>query len=175
MSIAVERKIEKSILSYKFKANESTHPHYRDIGIQICDYSNSFWYKHKKFTLRCPKIEMISGQFIMDYCLYKGQRLLTASLHLHFLHFCPNRHTDVFKEKEMRHLVTCLTQVDVGVESQRAVLYVEGEGVDIEVTGADNFGRLSIMHPTVAIQVHVRDMRGCVFIHTARQEQAEEL
>lgn len=31
-----------------------------------------------------------------------------------------------------------LTKVEVGVEGQRAVLYVEGEGVDIEVTGADD-------------------------------------
>ncbi len=34
MSIAVERRIEKyRILSCKVKANKSTHPHYRDIGI----------------------------------------------------------------------------------------------------------------------------------------------
>ncbi len=72
-------------------------------------------------------------------------------------------------------MVTWLTQVDVGVESQSAVLYVEGEGVDIEVTGADNFDWQSIMHLTVVIQVHVWDKGGCVFIHTARQEQAEEL
>lgn len=67
-----------------------------------------------------------------------------------------------------------LTIVEVGVESHGAVLYVEGEGVDIEVTGADDSDWLSIVHPAVAVQVHIRDEGGCVFIHTARQEQAEE-
>lgn len=64
----------------------------------------------------------------------------------------------------------CLTQVEVGVERQRAVLYVEGEGVDIEVTGAENSGWFSIIHHPIAIQVHIRDNGGCVFIHTAKRE-----
>lgn len=71
--------------------------------------------------------------------------------------------------------MTCLTKVDVGVESQSAVLYVKGEGVDVQVTGADNFGRFSIVHFTIAINVQIRDMWGCVFIHTARREQVVEL
>lgn len=60
--------------------------------------------------------------------------------------------------------------MEVGVESQSAILYVEGEGVDIKVTGADDFDRFSIVYITVIIQVHVRDFWGCVLIHTARQE-----
>lgn len=79
------------------------------------------------------------------------------------------------KPEYKSNLVKCLTQVDVGVESESAVLYVEGEGVDIKVTGADNFDWLSIMHHPIAVQVHIRDRRGCVFIHTARQEHAEKL
>ena len=62
--------------------------------------------------------------------------------------------------------------MDVGVECQSAVLYVEGEVVDIEVTGADNFGRISIMHPTIAVQLQIRDRRGFVFIHAAGQEKS---
>lgn len=69
----------------------------------------------------------------------------------------------------------CLTHVEVGVESQSAILYVEGEGVDIEVTGADHFGRVSVLHPTIAVQIQVRDVRCRVFIHTAREEGAEVL
>lgn len=63
-----------------------------------------------------------------------------------------------------------LTHVDVGVKSQSAVLYIEGEGVDIEVTGADNSDWRGIMHPPVTIQVHIWNKGGCVFIHTAKQE-----
>lgn len=73
------------------------------------------------------------------------------------------------------HCVKCLTKVQVGVESQSAVLYVEGEGVDIEVTGADNFDWKSIVYHTIAIHVQIRDKGSGVFIHTARQEPAEEL
>ena len=61
--------------------------------------------------------------------------------------------------------------MEVGVESHGAVLYVEGEGVDIEVTGADDSDWLSIVYPTVVVQVHIWDKGGRVFIHTARQEQ----
>lgn len=38
-------------------------------------------------------------------------------------------------------LVLRLTIIDVGIESKSAVLYVEGEGVDIEVAGAHNLDR----------------------------------
>lgn len=74
----------------------------------------------------------------------------------------------------MRRLMKCLTKVDVGVECESAVLYIEGEGVDIEVTGADNFDWMRIVHTAIVIHVHIRDRGGRVFIHTARQEQAEE-
>lgn len=74
----------------------------------------------------------------------------------------------------MRHSAKCLTQVDVGVESKSAVLYVEGEGVNIKVTGADNSEWLSIVHNPIVIQIQIRDIGGSVLLHTARQEQAEE-
>lgn len=32
-----------------------------------------------------------------------------------------------------------LTCVEIGVETQIALLYVKGEGVDVKVTGTDNF------------------------------------
>lgn len=72
--------------------------------------------------------------------------------------------------REEGHLGMFLTHVDVGVKSQSAVLYIEGEGVDIEVTGADNSDWCGIMHPPVTIQVHIWNKGGCVFIHTAKQE-----
>ena len=75
----------------------------------------------------------------------------------------------------MRCGVNGLTNVQVGVESQSAVLYVKGEGVDVKVTGADNPERLSIVHKPIVVQVHIRDRGRCVFIHAARQEQTEEL
>lgn len=65
--------------------------------------------------------------------------------------------------------------MEVGVESHSAVLYVEGEGVDVEVTGADDFDWLRIVNLAIVIQVNVRDVGGRVFIHTTGQEQAEEL
>ena len=58
--------------------------------------------------------------------------------------------------------------MEVGVESQSAILCVKGEGVDIQITGADNSSWFSIVHHAVAIQVHIRDRWGRVFIHTAK-------
>lgn len=75
--------------------------------------------------------------------------------------------------KEIRPLVKWLTQVDVGVESHSAVLYIEGKSVDIEVTGTDHSDWWGIVHPTIAVQVHIRHKGSCVFIHTARQEQEQ--
>lgn len=119
----------------------------------------------KKCTRRCVKIEMYIET--LPHALLLTWGTSTSSLHLHFLHFSPNWH---LKKGKKRHLMKCLTQVEVGVESQRAVLYVEGEGVDIEVTGAENSGWFSIIHHPIAIQVHIRDNGGCVFIHTAKRE-----
>lgn len=119
----------------------------------------------KKCTRRCVKIEMYIET--LPHALLLTWGTSTASLHLHFLHFSPNWH---LKKGKKRHLMKCLTQVEVGVESQRAVLYVKGEGVDIEVTGAENSGWFSIIHHPIAIQVHIRDKGGCVFIHTAKGE-----
>lgn len=64
-----------------------------------------------------------------------------------------------------------LTIVEVGVESQSAVLYVEGEGVDVEVTGADNSDWFSVVHHPSAVQVDIRDFGGCVFIHAAGRRE----
>ena len=65
--------------------------------------------------------------------------------------------------------------MDVGVESKSAVLYVEGEGVDIKVTGADNFDWLRIVHDPSAIQIYIWDIRSSVLLNAARPEQTEEL
>lgn len=74
--------------------------------------------------------------------------------------------TKVFKD--LGYLVSgCLTVVEVGIESQSAVLYVEGEGVDVKVTGADDSDRFSVVHRPIAVQVHIRDLGGCVFIHAS--------
>lgn len=73
------------------------------------------------------------------------------------------------------HLVKYLTPMDVGVEGESTVLYVKWEGVDIKVTGADNFDWMSIVHPSIAVQVDIWDRGGCVFIHTARREVSKEV
>lgn len=65
----------------------------------------------------------------------------------------------------------CLTLVSVGVESQGAVLYVKGEGVDIEVAGTDHPDRKGIVQHPITVQVHVRDFRGCVFIHAVNKSR----
>lgn len=59
-----------------------------------------------------------------------------------------------------------LTMMKVGVKSQSAVLYVEGEGVDVEVAGADDSAWFRVMHQAGIIQVHIGDLWSCVFIHT---------
>lgn len=59
-----------------------------------------------------------------------------------------------------------LTMVKVGVKSQSAVLYVEGEGVDVEVAGADDSEWFCVVHQAVIMQVHIGDLRSRVFIHT---------
>lgn len=59
------------------------------------------------------------------------------------------------------------TLMKVRVEGQSAVLYVEGKGVDVEVTGADHPQRLGIVHLAVVVQVQVGDLGSCVFIHAA--------
>lgn len=56
----------------------------------------------------------------------------------------------------------------VRVKSQRAVLYVEGKRVDVKVAGADDSERFGIVHPPGVVQVQVRDLWSCIFIHTAK-------
>lgn len=55
------------------------------------------------------------------------------------------------------------------------VLYVTGEGVDIEITGTDNFDRMSIIHFTVAMQVPIGSRWCFVFLHTVRPDQMCEV
>lgn len=62
--------------------------------------------------------------------------------------------------------------MNVGVERQGAVLYVEGEGVDVQVTGADHPDWESVVQHPSAVQVHVRDYGGSVFIHAVNQSRA---
>lgn len=58
--------------------------------------------------------------------------------------------------------------MQVGVEGINAVLYVEGEGVDIEVTGTNNSDRYSEIHLTITGQVQIGNRRCLVFLHTVR-------
>lgn len=67
-----------------------------------------------------------------------------------------------------------LTIVEVGVKGQRAVLHVKGEVINIKVTGADNFGRLSVTNCAIAVYVNVRNIRCCVFIHAVDKDRTEQ-
>lgn len=107
----------------------------------------------------------------MHYCLHEGQALPLYIYNSYtFLQIRILR-----KENRQERRVKSITVVEVGVESQRAVLYVEGKRVDIEVTGADYSDWFSIMYHPIAIQVHKRDKGGCVFIHTAKKEVSREV
>lgn len=59
--------------------------------------------------------------------------------------------------------------VDVGSEGEGAVLDVKGEGVDLQVTGANHSNRFGVSHFTSMLNVHIRDDGSSVFIHTVRQ------
>lgn len=75
---------------------------------------------------------------------------------------------------ETSHMWRWRTLVNVGVESQGAVLYVEGEGVDVKVTGADHLDRESIVQHPITVQVHVWDFGGSVFIHAISQSRVSQ-
>lgn len=77
-------------------------------------------------------------------------------------------HFSGVKSKDKRRR---LTVVDVGAERQGAVLYVEGERVDVEVTGADHPEWKGIVQHPVVVQVQVRDYGGRVFIHAVNQSR----
>lgn len=62
-----------------------------------------------------------------------------------------------------------LTVVDVGSEGEGAVLDVKGEGVDLQVTGANHSDRVGVSHYTSVLNVHIRDDGSSVFIHTVKQ------
>lgn len=68
-----------------------------------------------------------------------------------------------------------LTMVKVGVKSQSAVLYVEGEGVDVKVAGADDSDWFCIVHNAGIIQVHIGDLWSCVFVHTGGRHRKERV
>lgn len=59
------------------------------------------------------------------------------------------------------------TLMEVRVKSQSAVLYVEGKRVDVQVAGADDSEWFGVVHLPGVVQIHVRDLRSSVFIHTA--------
>lgn len=59
-----------------------------------------------------------------------------------------------------------LTSVHVALEGEGTLLYVEGEGVDIEVAGTLHFDRLSIRHIACIVHSYVVCVRGFVFVHT---------
>lgn len=61
----------------------------------------------------------------------------------------------------------------VGVKGQSAVLYVERKGVDVEVAGADYSEWFGVVHPPGVVQVDVRDLWSCIFIHTAKHQESK--
>lgn len=63
------------------------------------------------------------------------------------------------------------TVVNVGVESHAAILNVERECVNVEITGAHNFDRQRIMNGPITVQANIRDRRRFVFLHAARKEE----
>lgn len=64
--------------------------------------------------------------------------------------------------------VQSFTLMNVRVEGQSAVLDVEGKRVDVKVAGADDSERFGVVHLPGVVQVQVRDLWGCIFIHTAK-------
>ena len=65
----------------------------------------------------------------------------------------------------------CLTCVHVGAEGESAVLDVEGEGVDVEVAGANHSDWAEVVDPTIRMDMYKRHSWGCVLSHTVRQQQ----
>lgn len=71
----------------------------------------------------------------------------------------------------MKSMCRRLTQDAVGVESQGAVLDVEGEGVDVEVAGAHHLGWILIVERPITVHVHERGLGGCVSVHAVNQSR----
>lgn len=55
----------------------------------------------------------------------------------------------------------------VAVESEGALLHVEGECVDVEVAGALQLHRHAVSHIARAVHTHVEGVRGFVLVHAA--------
>ena len=58
----------------------------------------------------------------------------------------------------------------VGAEGESAVLRVKGEGVYVQVAGANHSDRAEVIDPTIRIDLHIRHIWGCVLSHTVRQQ-----
>ena len=65
----------------------------------------------------------------------------------------------------------CLTCVGVGHKGESAVLDVKGEGVDVQVAGANHSERAVVLDNAIITDVYIRHKWGGVFIHTVRKQQ----
>ena len=61
-----------------------------------------------------------------------------------------------------------LTGVQPAGEGERAVLYVEGEVVDVEAAGGHHLEGLVVLDLTVVPDIHVRDTGRLPHVHTGR-------
>ena len=65
----------------------------------------------------------------------------------------------------------CLTFVGVGVEGESAILDIKGEGVDVQVAGAQHSERHVVVDHAIRLDMQIRHKWGCVLIHTVRKQQ----
>ena len=61
-----------------------------------------------------------------------------------------------------------LTVVQPAGEGQRAVLYIEGEVVDVQATGGHHLEGLVVLDLTVMPDIHIRDVWRLPNVHTGR-------
>ena len=63
----------------------------------------------------------------------------------------------------------------VGDEGESAVLDVEGEGVDIQSTGANHSDRAVVVDHAIRIDMYIRHRWGWVFSHSVRKQKIKSI